>query len=51
MKQADKRIRGYKVSGVPAIVVNGKYLVDATSAGGQHNIFKVVDYLIEQERK
>jgi thiol:disulfide interchange protein DsbA len=51
MKQADKRIRGYKVSGVPAIVVNGKYLVDATSAGGQHNIFKVVNYLIEQERK
>jgi len=51
MKQADKRIRAYKVSGVPAIVVNGKYLVDAASAGGQHNIFKVVDYLIEQERK
>jgi thiol:disulfide interchange protein DsbA len=51
MKQADKRIRAYKVSGVPAIVVNGKYLVNATSAGGQHNIFKVVNYLIEQERK
>ncbi len=51
MKQADKRIRAYQVSGVPAVVVNGKYLIDASSAGGQHNIFKVVDYLIEQERK
>ncbi|NRA25494.1 MAG: thiol:disulfide interchange protein DsbA/DsbL, partial [Oleispira sp.] len=46
----DKRIRAYRVSGVPAIIVNGKYLVDASSAGGQKNIFKVVDYLIAQER-
>lgn len=51
LQQGDKRIRAYRVSGVPAIVVNGKYLVDAASAGGQHNMFKVVDYLIAQERK
>lgn len=51
MQQSDKRIRAYRVSGVPAIVVNGKYLVDASSAGGQGNMFKVVDYLIEKERK
>ncbi len=51
LQQTDKRIRAYRVSGVPAIVVNGKYLVDAASAGGQQNMFKVVDYLIEQERK
>jgi thiol:disulfide interchange protein DsbA len=50
LQQGDKRIRAYRVSGVPAIVVNGKYLVDAASAGGQKNMFKVVDYLIEQER-
>jgi thiol:disulfide interchange protein DsbA len=50
LKQGDKRIRNYRVSGVPAIVVNGKYLVDASSAGGQQNIFKVVDYLLEKER-
>ena len=51
LQQGDKRIRAYRVSGVPAVVVNGKYLVDASSAGGQKNIFKVVNYLIEQERK
>lgn len=51
LKQGDKRIRAYRVNGVPAVVVNGKYLIDASSAGGQHNIFKVVDYLIAQERK
>jgi thiol:disulfide interchange protein DsbA len=51
LQQGDKRIRAYRVSGVPAIVVNGKYLVDASSAGGQQNMFKVVDYLIAKERK
>lgn len=51
LQQGDKRIRAYQVSGVPAIIVNGKYMVDAASAGGQQNMFKVVDYLIEQERK
>lgn len=51
MKQGDQRIRAYQVSGVPTLIVNGKYLVDASSAGGQNNMFKVVDYLIEKERK
>jgi thiol:disulfide interchange protein DsbA len=51
MQQADKRIRAYKISGVPAVIVNGKYLVNAGSAGGPQNVFKVVDYLIEKERK
>lgn len=50
LKQGDKRIRAYRVSGVPAVVVNGKYLVDASLAGGQKNMFKVIDYLIEKER-
>ena len=50
LKQTDKRVRGFKISGVPAVVVNGKYVVDAGSAGGAGNIFKVVNYLIEQER-
>jgi thiol:disulfide interchange protein DsbA len=51
MQQGDKRIRAYRVSGVPAVVVNGKYLVDAASAGGQRNMFKVIDHLIEKERR
>lgn len=50
MAQADQKVRQYQVNGVPAIIVNGKYLVDAASAGGQDKIFAVVDYLIGQER-
>lgn len=43
--------RRYQAEGVPAIIVNGKYRVSATTAGGAAKIFKVVDYLIKQESK
>ncbi|SMN15211.1 Periplasmic thiol:disulfide interchange protein DsbA [uncultured Candidatus Thioglobus sp.] len=41
----------YHTSGVPAIVVNGKYWTDATHAGSSFQMLKVVDYLIKKERK
>jgi len=51
MKQGDKRIRSFKISGVPALIVNGKYVVSASTAGGQDKMTAVVDFLIEQERQ
>lgn len=51
LKKADNMIRQHNISGVPAIIVNGKYFVDASTAGGQHKIFSVVDYLVEKERQ
>lgn len=48
--QANSRARGYRATGVPALVVNGKYRIDASSAGGHENMLKVADFLIEQER-
>jgi len=39
----------YQAQGVPTLVVNGKYWVDASHAGSIEGIFKVVDYLIEKE--
>ncbi|MEK9712581.1 MAG: thiol:disulfide interchange protein DsbA/DsbL [Thalassolituus sp.] len=50
MTRGDKRVRSFKISGVPALVVNGKYVIDATSAGSQEAMLEVADYLIEQER-
>jgi len=41
----------YKASGVPTLIVNGKYLVSASTAGGNQQVFDVVNYLIEKERK
>lgn len=45
VQQAGVRVRSYRITGVPAIIVNGKYRVKA----GQHT-FKIVDFLIEKER-
>jgi thiol:disulfide interchange protein DsbA len=43
--------RRYQANGVPAIIVNGKYRVNATTAGGNAKVFKVVNQLIKQESK
>ncbi len=50
VKQADARARSYKISGTPEIVVNGKYRISARLAGGQAQMLKVVDFLVEKER-
>jgi protein dithiol oxidoreductase (disulfide-forming) len=41
----------YAVSGVPTIIVNGKYSTSGSLAGSNENIIKVMDYLIDQERQ
>ena len=51
LKQGESRLRSYGITGVPAMVVNGKYRVTAGSAGGHEEVLKVVDYLIDQERQ
>ncbi|MBV0934438.1 thiol:disulfide interchange protein DsbA/DsbL [Marinobacterium weihaiense] len=50
LKQGDSKLRGYEITGVPAMVVNGKYRVTAQSAGGHKAMLDVVDYLVEKER-
>ncbi|GAA0794782.1 thiol:disulfide interchange protein DsbA/DsbL [Marinobacterium sediminicola] len=50
LKQGDSRLRSYEITGVPAMVVNGKYRVTAQSAGGHKQMLEVVDYLVQQER-
>lgn len=37
------------ITGVPSMIVNGKYIVDAPMAGGMTELLKVVDFLIQQE--
>ena len=39
----------YRIPGVPAFIVNGKYMVNASSAGSPEKIFEVIDYLIQKE--
>ena len=43
--------RRYAITGVPTLVVNGKYRTSLGMARGSKNAIKIVNYLIEQERK
>lgn len=51
VRQADARARGYKITGTPEMVVNGKYRVSSSTAGGQEKMLDVVNFLIEKERQ
>ncbi len=43
--------RRYAITGVPTLIINGKYSTSASIAGGNPELIKVMDYLVEQERK
>jgi thiol:disulfide interchange protein DsbA len=49
IRKATKLVTDYKLNGVPAIAVNGKYLVSASMAGSYDNMIKIMNYLIEKE--
>lgn len=43
--------KDYGLKGVPALVVDGKYLTSGTLAGSPEEVIKVLDQLIEKARK
>lgn len=50
VKQSLQMVRNYGVTGVPTVVVNGKYRTAASLTGGYPALLQVVDQLIEKER-
>ena len=50
VKQADARARGYRITGTPSLVVDGRYRISAKSAGGHAQMLQVVDYLVAKIR-
>lgn len=50
VQRAYSNMLGYKITGTPQMVVNGKYTISARMAGGQAEMLKVVDYLVAKER-
>lgn len=50
VQQASARGRAYRVTGVPSLIVNGKYRVDGRMAGGSESMLKVANFLVEKER-
>jgi len=51
LRRAKTMTSRYEISGVPAIIVNGKYRISAESAGGNAEMLKVINFLVEKESK
>ena len=51
MKRADAQIKAYGVDSTPTIIVNGKYRLNAQSAGGWDKVPALVTYLVNLESK
>lgn len=49
VRTARQKGERYGITGVPAIIVNGKYRTDVGMAGSTDNLFKVVDFLVRKE--
>jgi thiol:disulfide interchange protein DsbA len=49
LRLAQDLARRYAISGVPAIVVNGKYRTGAAEAGSYPLLLELIDELIERE--
>jgi len=51
IRRAKTMANRYGISGVPTVVVNGKYRVSASTAGNNAEVLKVINYLVEKESK
>ncbi|MBE0486251.1 thiol:disulfide interchange protein DsbA/DsbL [Marinobacter sp.] len=49
VQQAQAKIRGARITGTPTMLVNGKYVVSASMAGGHEAVLDILDYLVAQE--
>jgi len=51
MRQALVSEQKYKITGVPAVIVNGKYLTNGTMAKSYESIIDVINHLVDMERQ
>jgi len=49
VRKSGDLVRRYNIDGVPAIVVNGKYVTSATQTGSNAKMFEVVNQLVAEE--
>ena len=48
-RKAEQLGNQYKLTGVPAITVNGKYLINTTQAAGYEEVLNIMTYLVNKE--
>lgn len=51
LRRGMQRMQKYRISGVPTVAVNGKYLTSVSMAGGNEQALSVMDYLVKLENK
>ena len=51
VQRAADLTKKYGISGVPTLIVNGKYRTDGPMATSYENLIKIVDFLVRQEMK
>jgi thiol:disulfide interchange protein DsbA len=50
LEKAKKLAMAYQITGVPVMIVGGKYRFDISSSGGAPQALQVADHLIAKER-
>ncbi|KRW59076.1 thiol:disulfide interchange protein DsbA/DsbL [Pseudomonas sp. TTU2014-080ASC] len=50
VEKSKKLAMAYQITGVPVMIVNGKYRFDIGSSGGPDQALQVADFLIQKER-
>ena len=51
LRKHGKKERKYGVSGVPAIIINGKFITSGSHAGSYSRMLKIMDHLVALERQ
>ena len=51
LQQAFAKLEGYELTGVPALIIEGRYVIEAGTAGSLNNIPLIADYLIAKVQK
>lgn len=51
LQQAFTKIKGYELTGVPALVIDGRYVIEIGMAGSLGNVPLIADYLIAKVQK
>ncbi|OED41518.1 hypothetical protein ACH42_13760 [Endozoicomonas sp. (ex Bugula neritina AB1)] len=51
LQKSFAKLKGYDLTGVPALIIDGRYVVEPSKAGSLNNMPVIADYLIEKARK
>ncbi len=51
MEQATRLAKAYRATGVPTLIVNGKYRIEGAMVGGFDEMLKVAEFLVDKERQ